>query len=310
MKRTVIYVFGPKRLSCQYFSNVEMNREVGGWIKIGQTSEADPNKDKWGSAMSRIKQETHTGIPEVCRLFDVFEYPEMSGNVDNQIRDLLTNDLYNLECSKVHNKEIEEFDIKAGREFIYGVTRSQVLNAIAKFERDLILDYGKEGFDELMDMIRKNKPKEAPLEPDTQSQTIGNNTADAKARCDDFWDKVVAKVQGKVPHINNPKGRPYISFKSQIHDGFQYDCGYSIRYGITTVSIATLQGGVKKRDEMNDFIESKNILSSFDKLILKQGERQKDKWAWIISDTLDKSDDELVDWFEKTIISFYDAFEK
>lgn len=96
-------MFGPKRLSSQYVSNKELNREDGGWLKIGQTSETDDNKDKWESAIGRINQEVRTGIPEVCQLFDVFEYPEMSGNVDDRIRDLLTNDLYSLECSKVHN---------------------------------------------------------------------------------------------------------------------------------------------------------------------------------------------------------------
>lgn len=33
MKRTIIYVFGPKRLSSLYFSNKELNREDGGWLK-------------------------------------------------------------------------------------------------------------------------------------------------------------------------------------------------------------------------------------------------------------------------------------
>ncbi len=316
MKRTIIYVFGPKRLCSQYFSNGEMDQQVGGWLKIGKTSENDANKNKWDSAISRVNQETHTGIPEVCKLYDVFEYPEMCGNVDDQIRDLLTNDLYDLECSKVHNKGIEEFDIKAGREFVYGVTRNQVLNAVAKFERNLILDwFGKEGFDELMKMIcGNNELKESPLEPETvgpgDTQPIDVKTADDNTKwCDNLWDKVIEKVQGRVPYINNPKGRPYIFFDSTTHNGFKYDCGFSTRFGITTVSIAT-QEGEYARDKMNDFIKANNILSSFDKLKLKQGARNKDKWAWILSDSLDKSDAELVDWFANTIISFYNALEK
>ena len=59
MKRTIIYVFGPKRLSVSYFSNCIMNQHEGGWIKIGQTSTED-NKDKWESAMNRISQESRT----------------------------------------------------------------------------------------------------------------------------------------------------------------------------------------------------------------------------------------------------------
>ena len=103
MKRTIIYVFGPKRLFSQYFSNTELNQQDGGWLKIGQTSETDDYTDKWECAMGRINQESRTGIPEVCQLFDVFENPEMSGKVDDRIRNLLTNDMYCLECSKMHN---------------------------------------------------------------------------------------------------------------------------------------------------------------------------------------------------------------
>lgn len=54
MKRTIIYVFGPKRLSPQYSSNTELKLQEGGWLKIGQTSEENDNIDKWESAMVRI----------------------------------------------------------------------------------------------------------------------------------------------------------------------------------------------------------------------------------------------------------------
>lgn len=148
MKRTIIYVFGPKRLASLYFANKELEQKSGGWLKIGQTSSSDDGMDKRDVAINRINQETKTGIPEVCQLFDVFEYPEQQGNTDDKIRNILTDDIYNLECSRTHNKEIEKYEIKAGREFVYGVTRNQVFNAMAKFEHDLILsEYGNEGFD-------------------------------------------------------------------------------------------------------------------------------------------------------------------
>ena len=47
MKRTIIYVFDPKRLGAKYFANEEMTQQKGGWLKIGQTSETDDQKDKW-----------------------------------------------------------------------------------------------------------------------------------------------------------------------------------------------------------------------------------------------------------------------
>lgn len=314
MKRTIIYVFGPKRLSARYFSNTELNQEDGGWLKIGQTSETDDNRDKWECAMGRINQETRTGIPEVCQLFDVFEFPDMSGNVDDRIRDLLTNDVYNLECSKIHNQNIDKYEIKAGREFVYGVTRNQVLNTIAKFERDLILEhYGKEDFEDFMELIKHNNSGELPFEPESDSTDIpvtSNEVSDAMVIwCNNIWERVIARVKDKVQsHINNPMGRPYIGFKSPTHEGFVYDCGYSVRYNTVTVSIYTTNGE-KAKDYMQNFISNNNVLSQLPNLKQRPGAKQDGKWIWLATDTLDKTDEELVNWFVDTILKFYSIFE-
>ena len=314
MKRTIIYVFGPKRLSARYFSNTELNQEDGGWLKIGQTSETDDNRDKWECAMGRINQETRTGIPEVCQLFDGFEFPDMSGNVDDRIRDLLTNDVYNLECSKIHNQNIDKYEIKAGREFVYGVTRNQVLNTIAKFERDLILEhYGKEDFEDFMELIKHNNSGELPFEPESDSTDIpvtSNEVSDAKVIwCNNIWERVIARVKDKVQsHINNPMGRPYIGFKSPTHEGFVYDCGYSVRYNTVTVSIYTTNGE-KAKDYMQNFISNNNVLSQLPNLKQRPGAKQDGKWIWLATDTLDKTDEELVNWFVDTILKFYSIFE-
>lgn len=311
MKRTIIYVFGPKRLSPQYFSNTELSQQEGGWLKIGQTSEENDNIDKWKSAMVRINQEVRTGIPEVCQLFEVFEYPDQMGNTDDNIRSLLTDDIYNLECSKVHNQNIEKYEIRAGREFVYGVTRSQVLNAIAKFERNLILDnYGKKGFDNLMQMIKDNNSGESPLEINQDMDSSAENSTNKKSEwCDNLWNSIIDKIKDTISSsISNPKGRPYISFNSPSRKDFFYDCGYSVRYGITTITISTFNGE-KAKEEMDDFITKNNILTLLPDLKLKQGTRQKDKWAWLITDTLNKPDEELVNWFADNILKFYSIFE-
>lgn len=311
MKRTIIYVFGPKRLSPQYFSNTELSQQEGGWLKIGQTSEENDNIDKWKSAMVRINQEVRTGIPEVCQLFEVFEYPDQMGNTDDNIRSLLTDDIYNLECSKVHNQNIEKYEIRAGREFVYGVTRSQVLNAIAKFERNLILDnYGKKGFDNLMQMIKDNNSGESPLEINQDMDSSAEISTNKKSEwCDNLWNSIIDKIKGKIgSSISNPKGRPYISFNSPSRKDFFYDCGYSVRYGITTITISTFNSE-KAKEEMDDFITKNNILTLLPDLKLKQGTRQKDKWAWLITDTLNKPDEELVNWFADNILKFYSIFE-
>lgn len=311
MKRTIIYVFGPKRLSPQYFSNTELSQQEGGWLKIGQTSEENDNIDKWKSAMARINQEVRTGIPEVCQLFEVFEYPDQMGNTDDNIRSLLTDDIYNLECSKVHNQNIDKYEIRAGREFVYGVTRSQVLNAIAKFERNLILDnYGKEGGDNLMQMIKDNNSGESPLEINQEIDSSAEISTNKKSEwCDNLWNNIIDKIKGTIGStISNPKGRPYISFNSPSRKDFFYDCGYSVRYGITTITISTFNGE-KAKEETDDFITKNIILTLLPDLKLKQGTKQKDKWAWLITDTLNKPDEELVNWFADNILKFYSIFE-
>lgn len=311
MKRTIIYVFGPKRLTPQYSSNTELKLQEGGWLKIGQTSEENDNIDKWESAMARIYKEARTGIPEVCQLFEVFEYPEQPGRTDDIIRSLLTDDIYNLECSKVHNQNIDKHEIRAGREFVYGVTRSQVLNAIAKFERNLILDnYGKEGFDNLMQMIKDNNSGDSPLEINQDMDSSAEISTNKKSEwCDNLWNNVIDKIKSTIgSSISNTKGRPYINFNSPNRKDFFYDCGYSVRYGITTVTISTLNGEAAKK-QMDEFIAKNDVLTQLPDLKLKQGTKQKNKWAWLITDTLDKTDDELVNWFADTILKFYSIFE-
>lgn len=309
MKRTIIYVFGPKRLASLYFSNKELEQKDGGWLKIGLTSSDDDDKDKRDIAMDRINGEVRTGIPEVCQLFDVFEYPEQQGKTDDKIRNILTDDIYNLECSKAHNKDIEKYEIKAGREFVYGVTRNQVFNAVAKFERDLILcNYGKEGFDALMALIQKNNTDVSPFEneeePDPDASTPKSEF------CDKLWDAVVARIRNQVnTTINNAAGRPYINFKSPTQDGFYYDANYSVRYGMANVAIATDKGEDAKQ-ALSQYIADNNIRLQIPNLNLKQGVKNEKKWSWVVSDTLDKSFDELVDWFANNILTFYNEFEK
>lgn len=308
MKRTIIYVFGPRRLGAKYFSNELLDLHEGGWLKIGQTA-CEKNTDKWICAIERINQEARTGIPEVCQLYDVFEYPWMNSNVDDEIRSLLTDDVYTLESSKLHNKEVEKYEIKAGREFVYGVTRNQVLNAVAKFERNLILqNYEKDHFKELMTLIKNNNAiDEVPLEPN-ESNDISEIKDSRSDWCNQFWDKVLSGLNGKIKdHINNPKGRPYIFINSKT-SSLSYSIGYSVRYNLTIVEVMTSTGETG-RDKVDSFIHENNIIASIPGLKLKQGAKNKNKWAWSISDSFDKPEEELVKWFVDNTILFYNTFE-
>ena len=121
--------------------------EDGNWLKIGETHSQDETSDKLEIAMARVRLETHTGIQYTCRLYDAFEYPYKS-KTDDAIRKILAEELFDLGTSKATNKNITDpYEIKAGQEYVYGATRDQIKNALAVFERNLLLDnYGKSNY--------------------------------------------------------------------------------------------------------------------------------------------------------------------
>ena len=310
MKRTIIYVFGPKRLAATYYENGEMARQEGGWLKIGQTSTTDDAEDKWDSALSRVRAEVRTGIPEVCRLYDVFEYPYMEGNNDDVLRTILAEDIYTLDNSKSHNHDIEQYEIKAGREFVYGVTRGQVLNAIAKFERNLILKYyGKPQFEVLIELICKNNSAEnSPFEQNAEDEAPQSGDSVKPGWCDTLWERVFDGVKKSVDvQVSIPKGRPYAVVKSG-HKAFAYVLGYSVRYSVANVSIETYQGG-ETRDNLNLLIEQNNISAALPGLRMRSGVKNANKWSWSVSASFERSDDGLITWFVDTFVTFYNEFE-
>lgn len=312
MKKTVIYVFGPRRLASIYYSNKPMNLGEGGWLKIGQTTNAGAGIDVKDSALNRIRQETHTGIPEICQIFDVFEYPKRAGKTDDIIRKILTDGVYDLENSKLHNAQvnIEKYEIKAGEEFVYGVSRKQVLNAIAKFEHSLILqNYGNDDFEDLMQCI-KNNAQNAELE-DTASEDYILDSTEGEKWTDNLWRAVQMRLSNDVKTtISIPKGRSYFFISSAtFKDTLKYVISYSVRSGLASVGVETYKGEEGKtiiEDKMNT-VPSENQIKTLE---AKQGVKNKDKWAWSMSDTIEKSFEELVQWYVDTIRSFYQFFEK
>ena len=161
----------------------------------------------------------------------------------------------------------------------------------------------------LMEMIqRNNKIEEEPLEPNVNDDA-SETEVPQNEWCDKLWDCVIAKLAENIhAPITNPKGRPYIFIKSDTKV-LCYVLGYSVRYGLTSVSVETYQGDIM-RDRVNDFIDCNGVMSTIENLIMKQGAKRKNKWAWTVSDTLDKPYEELVDWFVKTTIIFYNTFEQ
>lgn len=142
---TIVYVFGPEKCAQKYEEDLILNREEGEWVKIGETEYPEFIEDFSSDlpvleqAMKRINQEPRTGIPVICKVYDVFIFPYKKG-FDNRVRGRLCSELFDLETSKKNNANIEKgkYLIKAGAEFVYGVTRSKILYAVQSVDHDLI----------------------------------------------------------------------------------------------------------------------------------------------------------------------------
>ena len=75
------------------------------------------------------------------------------------------------------------------------------------------------------------------------------------------------------------------------------------------VSIETDQAEEAK-EKIDKFICENEINSKIPNLRIKQGAKNKNKWAWSVTDTLYKTESELVDWFANTSLLFYHSFEQ
>lgn len=141
-KITIIYVFGPKKCYEDYQNNICLDTD-GTWVKIGQTNMTCSlsdfedisclKKNIYNKSLCRIKQEVRTGISVTTKLYDAYIFPHESRKTDGEIRDILCKDLYSLENSKANNKNLDEDDIPAGEEFVYGVCKKNIQNAINNY---------------------------------------------------------------------------------------------------------------------------------------------------------------------------------
>ena len=293
MVRTIVYVFGPKRCHSDYMKGLPIRLEDGNWLKIGETHSQDETSDKLEKAMNRIRLETHTGIPYTCRLYDVFEYP-YKNHTDDAIRKILAEDLFGLDTSKATNKNITDlYEIKAGREYVYGATRNQIKNALAVFERDLLHNhYGKSDFDTIMKYVTRNMAA-FDIEDDEE-----NGSGKSPLNGNVFWPKVMDALPDSIKPTHGDK-KTYIQITSS-KPGFKFAAGYRVRINDAFVGIET-DGGEKAREKMNDLLKDNNILN----LEERQGSRNPQKWAWSITTDLDKTEEELQAWFVDNITLIY-----
>ena len=306
-KKTVIYIFGPKRLSEDYYKGNQLSIENGGWLKIGLTS-CNLDEDPWSASMKRINQEVRTGIAETCRLLDVFEYPDLQGKADDRVRDILTSGLYTLENSKANNKQIADpYEIKAGNEYVYGVKRQNVLYAIQVFERQLTDEfYGTDRQSDFFECLKRNNSAYEPYD-DSQNSNDSSKSSVGNEDCDAFWGKVLQKLPDKYRKSAHPsKGKPYINFGLST-SSFGINAVFSTRKNEAMVDLNGFSGGEEGKNKVIEYIKEKGIQQPIKAV---QGTKNKERWYWPETTPYDQEEDKLVDWFAEKIQIFYDNFEE
>jgi len=318
-KRTIIYIFGPKRFAKQYNSNNEkLSKDNGGWLKIGQT-DADISIDKWDASMKRIIGEVRTGIPETCRLYDTFEFPSTGEKIDDIIRHILTSDMYELENSMANNKLINDpREIRAGQEFIYNASRNNILNAVAKYERNLIIKYkdDEEILHFVIKLIEQNSniedylDDENPVDEETSIDEIQN--ADEKP-----WIPIFKYIEDNLPtplvkklhfHKAKPNGlRPYAHITTGYVEKGKIGFCYSIQKNEVSVSFI-VNGGDSSKDKVQDRLKD-NQSPFAQSLAPQQGTKNYDKWDFKTTLSLDNVDiDEVNKWLIDNIKQMDELF--
>ena len=306
MRRTIIYVFTPKRLQKDYQGGLLLPDDTSGWVKIGQTSSDDDKEDKWDAAYNRIKQETHTGISEPCVLVEVFEYPELKGNSDDIVRNLLTSEkIFRLSGSHSQNQQVDplQYEIKAGREYVYGVTKHQVLTAIAKFERDLLIDDMNQGqLKTLVDFIKKNH--ETSIEDSDES-----NISDKSDRYIQFYEHIVEYSRNDSNKMTHPNNKNYMYVSSRNPDIKNYTFTISRRYNQAIIAIETT--GEEKMQRIEDFIRENNIRDFIELSFPTPGVKNKNKYSWRIINAFDSfSEFHMAEWFGDNIKKLIKIFDE
>ena len=316
MKRTIIYVFGPKRLASEYQNGNEApvsqeHTDVTNWLKIGLTTTEDDTLDKWDAAKNRIDQEARTGIPETCQILDVFEYPFLSGKPDDEVRRLMTEDVYKFANSKANNGLIEnKYEIKAGQEFVYGASRSHVLAAIAKFERNLIIKtykHSKDKLESFIQMIQSNMD-DAADEPEVEGTSNRVSQQDTKV-FDSFYEKLMVAMPEYISErCNHTSGKNYMTIRTNRPLCKWYYLAFSVKRGTTAVQLETYDGQ-KGKDSVEQFILDNDINSKLPQLEPARQGKSEDKYSWDIHGEYKGNEDMVINWFVETTKAMYDTFE-
>lgn len=198
---TIVYVFGPTRCKDAYLDDKILDRSRGEYVKIGKADFDGDLKDCTEesvkqTAISRCSQESKTGIPDWCDIYDTFIFPQKDGqDVDNIIRNLLCNDVYSLDNSRDESGE-KKGDIKPGKEFVYGVSRNHIKHAVESYCFQLIVNADNSKLNEIQVICKYN----ANIS-DTEEDEIEDEKKDIKTRKNRDINMILSS--GDVVYLTN-----------------------------------------------------------------------------------------------------------
>lgn len=200
---TIVYVYGPTRCKIAYFENSVLNRENGEFVKIGKTDYTGKLDDL---SEEKLKQEaikryagSKTGNPDWCDIYQTFIFPKSNQNIDDVIRNILCNDIYNLANSK-DEKKVKKGDIEPGREFVYGVSRNHIKHAIESYSFSLFAHADKEDLEMLQKMAEYNAMVNEDDEDNTQEE---GSTMKSQKRCNRDINLVLSP--GDIVYLKNAR---------------------------------------------------------------------------------------------------------
>ena len=223
----------------------------------------------------------------------------------------MTEDVYKFANSKANNGLIEnKYEIKAGQEFVYGASRSHVLAAIAKFERNLIIKiykHSKDKLESLIQMIQSNMDDAADeLEIEGASNKVSQQDTSV---FDSFYEKLMVALPEYISErCNHTPGRNYMTIRTNRPLCKWYYLAFSVKRGTTAVQLETYDG-LKGKDSVEQFILDNNINSKLPQLEPARQGKSDDKYSWDIHGDYKGNEDTVINWFVETTKAMYDTFE-
>lgn len=126
-----------------------------------------------------------------------------------------------------------------------------------------------------------------------------------------LWEPVKIEVLKRVQtKMSIPKGRPYAWMHHKVnHKKLGTGVLYSVRENKANVFLETYLGDEAKEKIVAAIskLPADHPLRSAE---MNQGARNKNKWGWTLSKSIDKSDSGLVKWYADTLIAFFTAAEE